>query len=369
MKTTNLTKTLICILSMALTFSIQAASKAQGTNSGGGGGVYKIKEGKYLTLPEVGILIGNEKTAAGKKFEKLYTITEETKIELRVILAKINSVLPGQELTEELVVGERGAFVVLENIESSKYQQIKTEYEKVMNSYGYALDDNKFVLPAYSTRGQKDVKGKTYILPDFLLMNNYQQAMILIHEYNMRKENVNLNNRANALRIALSVDSQLYLLLNDSPGFNLMSALKKFISASLLDQQNVLKIVLKKMQEEINLPLKTTDLFAEGPKGDILSEKNEVLQINPSIVQEIQERHSTSLNYAEALEGAVFEVHWYSYRTYFRAEIEEILEVCGLGRNVLSIPALSTCEGSSSFDAHNASGYAYKLKKLPYFFK
>lgn len=297
-------------LLMSVTVSPLMAGTKQGSDSGGGGGVYKIAPGKYLTLPEAGILIADKKDA-GKRFEKYFTISEETKTELQSIIVKLRTVIPALDLRYEYIVPSRDTFVV-KDVDQAQYIKIKGEYNKVFNSYGYKLSDEKFVLPAYSTitkNAEGETKFKTYILPDFVLLSAQQQAKILIHEYNMRKE-LKVT-REEKLRQVLAVDVIINDMLNgkDVLVSNLKHSLKSFNKVGILEPSAVVSVVISRMEKQIKRSLTVDDLFLKDNftfrrynYGDIQNE------IDPSLVQELQEKEQLSENYAELLEGAALKM-------------------------------------------------------------
>jgi hypothetical protein len=340
MKANNLmTLTALCILSLQLTtFSTAAMAKEKkGGMDGGGGGVYKISEGEYKTLPEFGILIGDESNPVlGKRYYNYYKISEKTKEELSKIISKLQYVLPGNLLNMYEVLGDRDTYIVRNNVDEAQYSKIKTEYRSTLNSYGYELDDDKFVLPAYSLGTQKEWKKqtKTYILPDFDLLSEKQQALILIHEYNIRQGTKRFESREDALVKALSVDVQVNKIINEKDllNYNPLVAIKRFKEAGLISDDGGTKIMLLQLQRKLKRPILWTELISNYNAQET--------EVDPSLVQELQDSAKLNVNYAELFDGVTFKSssRFYVYQNHTNASknalkilpdgLDEVTEVC-----------------------------------------
>lgn len=297
----------ICFITLQMS-SFSTMARELGGLDGGGGVVYKIKEGEYKTLPEFGLLLGEEgKETTGKTYQRYYTISEETKEQVDFILRKIKEVIPENDFSRSNIIGEKGDFIELQNVDLSLYLDIKNEYKEVLKSYGYALDEEKYVLPAFSTEDKyegKWVRGKTYILPDFNLLPPLQQAKILVHESNMRANKNGLGN-------VLAVDVQINNFLNNPNAKtmdfkNLNKSLLQFRNARLVANGYSTKLSLIRLQRDLKRPFFTDDLFL-NTNVDRHAYRPE-LTIDSSQVQDFQEKEKLSQNYSEIFEGTKFNV-------------------------------------------------------------
>ena len=266
---------------------------------GGGGGAYRLDDGRLVTLPEFGILIKDNfwtVQTTGKKYDRYYKISEELRSEVKSLLHFLKLRIPNFMLYEGLVIpNDKGVFISRENVDSKEYNKIKGEYKEVLASFGYKLEEDKFVLPAVS------IGNKTYIFPDFHQLSTSQQAKYLIHEYLMRKNSdrkVGSKKRVERLKLVLQVDTFIEKLITSPPMTNIdpLQLVKVLYSQGLILEDGVFQGIFQSMLEEMKTTIDVKDFTRFFHPSDSLS-------LDPSVLQELQEKHQLKRNYAEIFEG------------------------------------------------------------------
>lgn len=257
------------------TVLISQAFAQSSTGTEGGGGVYKTSTGQYVTLPEMGLLIGEKVERGTKTYSHYYTISPNTLSEINNIIETVNSVM-GSNLLKYYVdeyLDRRENIIKIKDVKSEIYKKIKEEYQSVLQKYGYTLENEKFVLPAYTVPGhyvKKDeyskekiyIPGKTYILPDFELLTEKQQAKIIIHEVNMERPRIYTKSKEEKLEDVLAVDVQINQMLNDSSKVDWLTALTHFYKAEL--SRDVTEFVLLALQKSLAHPIYQDDIIMKG---------------------------------------------------------------------------------------------------------
>jgi hypothetical protein len=157
------------VLTASLT---QTTLAAVGGHGGSGGGGFCI-ETKCYTLAEAGLRVPNEKPQ--DPWLPTVQILEE--------LEKIKAKLPfggDQFLTK--IVGYAGVYEPVGSLRDGVRKEVLKEYEEAMRKSGFT-PSSELKIFAVSSRGPF---AKTYLLPEFFQLEAKQQALILIHEANIR---------------------------------------------------------------------------------------------------------------------------------------------------------------------------------------
>jgi hypothetical protein len=156
------------------------------------GGALTIRQnGRLLTLTEAGFIFtksADEAVVQAKKYPVYYSFSQQTKEELRNILATLpignDPIINTDFIFKKIMVPEdRSIFIdARKSVEIGVYEKIKKDYQKVLKfaSKKIVLTEVNSALPAYS-----DAE-KTYILAAFEELTPRRQALTLIHEYLMR---------------------------------------------------------------------------------------------------------------------------------------------------------------------------------------
>lgn len=260
-----------CALALQLSTSFTVFAREGGAMDGGGGVV--IKNNKELKLlQEVGILIEGQPTERAV-FDRPYRIDPETQKELAAIFATLRSRVAMFGTLENKVLGEKGTILIKAKINEVGYSRIKSEYKKLLSQNGHRIEDDKLVLAAFS---QTDI-GKTYLLPDFFLLNPRQKAMILIHELSMRQRISGAGGkeipRDELLRRALILDGQITQILQDK--YELLPAMKALGSIHQLSPQVWVLTILSALEKELGRPVALEEISSgiqsrgPYPEGDI----------------------------------------------------------------------------------------------------
>jgi hypothetical protein len=298
MKTTNLTKTIICALSISLTFSAFAGNSKQGTNSGGGGGAYRTDSGKLVTLPEFGVLIEDKHDpieTTGKKYKRLptyYTVSDSTIAQLDKIREKMSDAILGANVPWNTYAVKKN-LIYKTDVDPELYQKIKVEYQAVLEAFGYKLESDRFILPAVT------IDSVTYIFPEFDKLTSLQQAKYLIHEAQMRNQESSTSDldRVKYLENVLKFDTIIEkILTTNKKKLDIFNLMKSLVSLNKLNMDHVLQNILKMMADELGRELTFND-FAPDSRYYLN------IAMDPSLIQEIQITNKLKRNYAEMLEG------------------------------------------------------------------
>jgi hypothetical protein len=165
-------KTSSTLLIIATLLSLQAYAGADKGGNGGGGFCYSPD--KCVTLAEAGLRIPAD--------IPLFLVSQETEDAIRKILHS----LPESEglITKRIsrALGDRDTFVPIQKDSDRKFRKITEDYKKLIKTYAPNLLTDAFELFAVSDQ-QKQI---TYLLPAFFNLTPTSQALILIHEANVR---------------------------------------------------------------------------------------------------------------------------------------------------------------------------------------
>lgn len=148
---------------------------AAGERGGNGGGGFCYDNGKCVTLAEAGLRIPRGEI-------NLFMISEEIEVEIK----RIVSILPLSQVQKKALVknavGERNTFMPIEQSDAKKYKKILKSYQQLIRQYAPRLPSDEFVLYAVS----EQEASRTYLLPSFFDLGLQQQALLLLHEANVR---------------------------------------------------------------------------------------------------------------------------------------------------------------------------------------
>lgn len=148
---------------------------ASGERGGNGGGGFCYDNGKCVTLAEAGLRIPRGEI-------NLFMLSEEVEAEIKRIVA----ILPLSEANKRGLVknaiGERNTFMPIEQSDVKKYKKVLKSYQQLIRQYAPRLPSDEFVLYAVS----EQQSSRTYLLPTFFDLGLQQQALLLLHEANVR---------------------------------------------------------------------------------------------------------------------------------------------------------------------------------------
>jgi len=174
-----------------------------------GGGLVVNQNGQLKLFAEVGLIIDQAaKQMPVQKYPEYYDLKPETIAAVKTIEAKLNSIpWNGLYNFSYSVLGKRTTFISQLNADEKLYSKIKSDYAITLSRL-YKKDLNKYntALPAFSIAD----KGITVILPDFEKLTPERQALILIHEANMRNQFNSSETMADRLASVFAKDSVLY---------------------------------------------------------------------------------------------------------------------------------------------------------------
>lgn len=305
----------LCAIFLQLSQILTTPAYAGGMD-GGGGGAYRLDDGRLVTLPEFGVLIKDSfwtVQTTGKKYDKYYKISGELRSEVKSLLHFLKLRVPNFMLYEGLVIpNAKSVFISRENVDPKEYKKIKGEYREVLASFGYKLEEDKFVLPAVS------IGNKTYIFPDFHQLTTSQQAKYLIHEYLMRKNSerkVTSKERVERLKLVLQVDTLIEKLITSPPNTNVdpLQLAKVFYSQSLILEDGVFQGIFQAMLDEMKTTIDVKDFTSFFDTSDSLS-------LDPSVLQELQDKHQLKRNYAEIFEGTSITFNLIDYEDILKSD-------------------------------------------------
>lgn len=274
-----------------------------GNSNGGGGVAYKLPDGTAMTLPEFGLLFKDDiaPVTTGKVYARPPTyceISKEVWEQYHLIEEKVHSVFPSFSIPGTFNPSQKQLICKMD-VNPEIYEQIKREYRLVLEAFGYELEADKMILPAYSENGI------TYILPDYNLLNDSQKAKYLIHESNMRDifgSGTQLD-RLQTLERALKIDTLIQHLAFPKPNesLDIMNVLQRMAKLKVINEPRIfdhIMLMLVGELQQLGQELRMQD-FTEN--GDLYED----LKLDPSWIQELQIRHKLKFNYAEMLEGSV----------------------------------------------------------------
>ena len=283
-------KFLLGVSSLVLHLSSFSTNTWAGGADVGGGGGYRIN-GKIVTLPEFGILIeGKELTGSGKRFETYYKLSAETREEVKRIASMLKTKFEHIDLNVEKIIGDVNTYISRKNVDLTEYQKIKEEYKKVLEINKFDFQEDKFVLPAVS------IKGKTYIFPDFDELTPLQQAKYVYHEFIMRQ--LTELEPVAKLEMTLRFDSLVEKLLKNLP-VNEMQALKVMADVKIINKSDLFTNVLVDFIDSVERPV----FLDEISQLDLRSKNMSLFNLDPSLIQELQDASQLNVNFAEMLEG------------------------------------------------------------------
>ncbi len=164
------------IIQCALCFSalLSAMQAFAISRSGNGGGGFCYDNGKCVTLAEAGLRIPLE--------IPLFMISQETESEVKRILSFLPLSASSVQERTKIAVGERDTFVPVQKQSERKFRDIVDRYKEMIKTYAPNLPLDRFELFAVSDQNAP----KTYLLPAFFDLNPTRQALVLIHEANVR---------------------------------------------------------------------------------------------------------------------------------------------------------------------------------------
>ena len=281
-------------------FQTETAISA-GTSNGGGGGAFKLPDGRLATLPEFGIFI-RDLTAppqiSGKVYPRppqVYEASREVREAVDVIQTVLKFQFPMLYYSPDTLPSLRLKKIITKmDVEPAQYDKAKGEYRELLAAYGYMFEEDKFVLPAYSDNGV------TYLFPDFFnKLNDMQRAKYLFHEYTMR-ETKGLS-RMELLARANKIDTLIEEIVfrKTAPPIDEFSILKRFAKLGLVYDQGIFDYIMTSLLKDLKYDLPLVSFIEEPKQAD---EKN---VLDPSFIQEIQIKNNLKTNYAEMLEGTV----------------------------------------------------------------
>jgi len=184
----------------------------EGGSVPGGQGLLRIN-GILKTLIEAGFIFDRAETPSVKEPKiqneadeddiDYYRVSEATKIEVERLVAKLSV---SQFIARDIYFGSKDTLILRHNIKAEVYKQIRSDYKQAVQFAGYDINSDDLILPAFSPIGS----GKTYILPAFDELKPHQQALVLFHEYSMRRASDTSASSANLLLKILRLDDQVY---------------------------------------------------------------------------------------------------------------------------------------------------------------
>lgn len=281
----------IAVLILASLPNISHAQREGGQGSGGGG-VYE-RNGQIQTLPEAGVILERAQNLIPRTTVKYYKISDSVKEQLAEIIKDLDAPWLGGELFLKAVIGKRDKFVSLDNLDQKELQSISAEYSRVLAINGYVLDESAFQLPAVSR------DGKTYILPPFERLSDFQKSLILIHEYFMRYFAANNGesiiypktrwDNKELLARTLAIDSQIYKILNakrKNENFEHLPLSMAFADIGFfhsVDVSNALALdIIRDLSRSLKRPLKASDFVV-----DFENPVNRAHRVDTAILREI----------------------------------------------------------------------------------
>ncbi len=184
----------------ALFMSMFSASHALAiSGSGNGGGGFCYAPGKCVTLAEAGLRIPVD--------IPLFMISEETEAEIRRILSMSPASASYIDKMTKRALGDRDTFISIQNEGKNAFRDVLDGYRKLIKTYAPNLPEDRFELYAVSDQNTE----KTYLLPAFFELSPTRQALILIHEANVRGFS------SSTIPYAVQLDGILYDFLTESP--------------------------------------------------------------------------------------------------------------------------------------------------------
>ncbi len=225
------------------------------------GGAFAVRQnGKLLTLTEAGFIFtksADEAVVQAKKYPTYYSISPQTKEELRTILKALplssRYDASAARAADILASDDRSIFIDARSVvQPGVYEKIKKDYQNLLklSSKTIQLNRDNSALPAYS-----DAE-KTYILAAFEEYSPRQQALTLIHEYLMRtvepvsQKILSINQIDNLIQAYLNSDRSEASAVAYTNALNAIST-KLLASSSWEDRRMSSRDILREVQPRI----------------------------------------------------------------------------------------------------------------------
>lgn len=305
----------------------------EGNSNGGGGGGYKLANGKIVTLPEFGILIQDNvspTTFSGKVYPRMpdyCDVSKEVSNKIDEIRMKIRKVVPSFYFRSS-VIPEKRKLICKFDVNPEDYARVKQEYRTLLEAFGYQLDESKFVLPAISENGV------TYLLPDYQSdgLDDTQRAKYMIHEAEMREPPLaslmGLSllpspTRMETLERALKIDTLIQQIAFPKEGETLQvfDVLKRLAKLNLINAEDIFHHIMLMLMSELRQELPLYSFIEDNVNLD------KEITLNPSFIQELQIQYKLKNNYAEMLDGSVI---YFRYDRLLEDE-KRVSKFCGSG--------------------------------------
>lgn len=256
----------VILFTLCTLFAFSGQAK-DGTGDGGGGAGFCIN-GKCMTMAQAGLKIKEPATTGKKVGYQLSSGLVQRVGEIYKSLPWDDSIAYQRSST----IGEVNTFQIVEKSETKKFAKALEEYRKVLKQSGLNLPEQSLTLFAFSN------SQTTYLLPEFFDLDLTGQALILIHENQIRS--------GRDLISVLKFDVQLVAWLkafdtNTTQDFDIFPLAFYAAELNMFDQDLIIGFAIEKLEKKIGRVLQVED-FCPGYSREFGNPGSDQYGCNPS---------------------------------------------------------------------------------------